>query len=199
MPPVAFVHIPKTAGSAIRQALTRHFSAQRCRWYYGNVPLEGGDAWDPDFISGHVAASEIHHRHPTARMLTVIREPLDRLISAYRHQIDKGPRGAFAAGVPTLPEFAADYVRCFGRLVRMLDMPLARYDAVIRFDQLAQEWPAALRRLQLPDDIPLEPVNVTPPEIRPDFYADDLRRVRDLIHIDRERYLEILAERPPLP
>ncbi|HEY4301555.1 MAG TPA: hypothetical protein VGM73_11815 [Candidatus Didemnitutus sp.] len=117
------IHIPKTSGLSIRNLLKQHYGA-------GFVLAGGIPADVPAMarcIHGHFAAASLMARFPTARLITWVRDPVDRVISSYYH----GPGESNGAhpdggaerfqGLPLL-EFAAlpqqrnEMTRCFGRM-----------------------------------------------------------------------------------
>jgi hypothetical protein len=100
--PLAFMHIPKTSGVAMADGLRevlpsttiiggfdrRHFGAFRSfetmspglrdQIYETFPPAKG-----IDFISGHVAFSTLVKSRPSARFMTVLREPRSRILSLW--------------------------------------------------------------------------------------------------------------------
>ena len=100
--PLAFMHIPKTSGIALTEGLRevlpsttiiggfdrRHFGAFRSfetmspglrQQIYETFPPAKGI----DFISGHVAFSTLVQSRPSARFMTVLREPRSRILSLW--------------------------------------------------------------------------------------------------------------------
>jgi len=89
-----FVHVPKTAGTTIRAALaTVYAPAERAFVYHPSVPdsvtTEGLAAWSHErraglrLVMGHIAFG-IHAELPgPSRYVTMLREPMDRLISLF--------------------------------------------------------------------------------------------------------------------
>jgi hypothetical protein len=99
--PVAFMHIPKTSGTALtaglRSAIKPRREATGCdRALFGSfrafdsfVPDERSRVLmdpahlppDSDFIAGHIAFSSLRQRYGSDNYLTVLREPLSRILS----------------------------------------------------------------------------------------------------------------------
>tara|TARA_R110002051_G_scaffold30758_3_gene70876 strand:+ start:22546 stop:23490 length:945 start_codon:yes stop_codon:yes gene_type:complete len=105
MPPIFFVHIPKTAGTSFRKATEEFYSASKVIYDYSpgseeTSPLilewvyEKGD-WlgcyhaleqsDIAFLSGHVHARKYIHLFGISQTVTFLREPVQRLVSEYNH------------------------------------------------------------------------------------------------------------------
>jgi hypothetical protein len=156
--PLVFMHIPKTAGTALVHALRAAVRPQReingsdtclsgtftafetmderesARTYrtIADVPT------DADMVSGHMAFSTLRQVYPQARMMTVLRDPLSRLLShwLYWRQMDDDalrPVGAWG-----------DYVR-LGRLP--LEQFLNDSGVAFQIDNLALRmllWPHPL-------------------------------------------------------
>ncbi|MEZ5275627.1 MAG: sulfotransferase family 2 domain-containing protein [Opitutaceae bacterium] len=102
---VIFVHIPKTAGNTLRAVLTRNCGP--ARFYY----REGGDlgrleAFKRDYataisrfgvVGGHVYFGFHEVMTNPFRYLTMVREPVSRVVSQYRF-IRSGQSGAWLKG-----------------------------------------------------------------------------------------------------
>ncbi|AJY51404.1 MULTISPECIES: sulfotransferase family 2 domain-containing protein [Halomonadaceae] len=105
MPPIFFVHIPKTAGTSFRKAAEEFYSASHVVYDYSPAseetsPLilewvyEKGD-WlscyhaleqaNIAFLSGHVHARKYIHLFGISQTVTFLREPVQRLVSEYNH------------------------------------------------------------------------------------------------------------------
>ncbi len=105
--PYIFVHIPKTAGTSFRLAADRYFGNSRvCRDYGPKSPetseivkhwITGAqDKWNfkkafeksgYQFLTGHFHAAAYAPLFGTCRMVTFVREPLQRLVSEYNHMV----------------------------------------------------------------------------------------------------------------
>ena len=121
-----FLHIPKTAGSSFRTTLARHLQPD-C-----NINIEGRRgtkrrhaafaeaideflALDRDkhfvFASGHINMAEAvriqRNLGRPVKLLTMLREPVQRVISDYRYQLTPAhpTHESFSAAFPTLESF----------------------------------------------------------------------------------------------
>ena len=99
--PLVFMHVPKTAGTALTQALCaslspRNFISGFDRVFFGDfrrfdtidpelqrsIYLEPGSLpANADFVSGHISYSTLRQSYPHAQYFTVLREPVSRLLS----------------------------------------------------------------------------------------------------------------------
>lgn len=84
--PIVFVHVPKTAGTAVT-----HYLMQRCgpenriaQPFVGDYSIYNGrmDRWS--LIAGHFHFCEMQNLVPNADFFTFLREPVSRAISVYR-------------------------------------------------------------------------------------------------------------------
>ncbi len=113
---IVFVHIPKTAGSSFRLAAERHYGPEALLFDYGPEAAQTSPLvkhWiyvrqEPEgfreavasgpyrFLSGHFNR-EKYADLPGARLVTWMREPVDRLWSSYRHwRRHQGFTGSFS-------------------------------------------------------------------------------------------------------
>ena len=85
------LHIPKTAGVTIRNVLKRHFGPGFVLWYWQIT-----DAWGrvhpdvpagADCVHGHVAADQLAAKFPFGRLITWVRDPVQRVVSSYYHRL----------------------------------------------------------------------------------------------------------------
>lgn len=84
-PPIVFVHVPKTAGSAVTNYLSQH-----CRSAEEVAPVFVGDysvfsrtdRWS--LIAGHFTFSRIFWLVPHGSFITFLRDPVDRAISQFK-------------------------------------------------------------------------------------------------------------------
>jgi hypothetical protein len=101
--PLVFTHIPKTAGTSLREAVVASLEPEVVFNGFGRVMLGSFSdvdslhpsvrrqiALEPDelpadaqFVSGHIAPSATRARYPEADHFTVLREPRVRLISTW--------------------------------------------------------------------------------------------------------------------
>lgn len=96
------VHIPKTAGTTFRDILARHFG-ERLLLDYADRPLASGSHWRRlkqrwappddlcgiedryDCVHGHFVADKYAALDRPARLITWLRDPVQRTISHYRY------------------------------------------------------------------------------------------------------------------
>ena len=94
---VLSVHIPKTGGVSVRNMLKDHYGPGFVLSYW-----EVTDAWgrvlpevpaDARCVHGHFVAHQLADRFPSARLVTWVRDPVDRVASSYYHRLrDPDPR-----------------------------------------------------------------------------------------------------------
>jgi hypothetical protein len=81
-PRLVHLHIPKTAGTALRSAFQRHFEGKmRIFPHWEEAKIAAANPQEYDFFSGHIGfttASKLE-----ADIVTVLRNPVDRYISVY--------------------------------------------------------------------------------------------------------------------
>lgn len=85
-PPLFFMHIPKTAGSSIRMFLENQYHAEEIypAEGWGGTLSTAREAGGYRLVRGHFAFN-MSQSVPDARILTVLRNPLLRTVSALRH------------------------------------------------------------------------------------------------------------------
>lgn len=197
---IVFVHIPKTAGTSVREALfrARPNAANLCD-YGPDHPITsplvkalryapGGDlrrlhaalARAPAFtLSGHVKAKPFGRVFGVSRLMTVLREPVERVVSNYRHYLR---RGVFCGSVtafarqPEIRNVQARFTRPLG---------LGQWLFVARQDRLEHDM-AELSQL-LDARIVLERVNAAP-DGRLDISSSDRRVIEALNAEDLELF-----------
>jgi hypothetical protein len=101
--PIVFMHIPKTSGNALAFGLQEAIAPRRMIGGYDRVLFGGFHAFDSlapdkrklvyldptelpadaDFVMGHIAFSTFQKRYKVANYVTVLREPLSRILSAW--------------------------------------------------------------------------------------------------------------------
>jgi len=87
---LAFVHIPKTAGTTLHKILTHQISRNHTVIHHdtrGPLDSETLDRWksgDIRLIVGHFSVG-VHRIDPSVRYVTCLREPVARLLSHYQH------------------------------------------------------------------------------------------------------------------
>jgi hypothetical protein len=156
--PLAFMHIPKSSGLALNDGLRAVLPGTHCiqgfdhrHWgtFRSFETMSPGlrqmicaDVLPPakgiDFVTGHMAYSTLIKSRPSARLMTVLREPRARILSLWM----------FWRSTPaeTLSDFGG-----FGRILRLARQPLAEFlrhpDAAHQIDNIAVRmllWPHPL-------------------------------------------------------
>ncbi len=108
-----FLHVPKTGGTSLREAAVRHFGPERVLLIYGEDSRTTSEGVKPFFFSGeplrkrlrllsrHIAANDIRFvashtpsipsmkSFDPARALTLLRDPVERVISNYEFNVAK--------------------------------------------------------------------------------------------------------------
>ncbi len=85
---LAFVHIPKTAGTTLHKILTHQY--QKALIHHDSDAVSQTDlaaritAEGPDLIIGHFSTG-LHKQIPNLRYITCLRDPVSRIISHYNH------------------------------------------------------------------------------------------------------------------
>jgi hypothetical protein len=138
-----FVHIPKTAGSSFRNTLAQHLKPEhninitKLRGTSGRAEAFGQAideflSLDRDqrfvFASGHLNMAEVvrirEELGRPVRLLTMLRDPVQRVISDYRYQRTPAHANheAFGVAFPTLESFAESR-RSQNKMFRYLALP----------------------------------------------------------------------------
>jgi hypothetical protein len=174
-----FVHIPKTAGDSITEALN-------------GLPRRTGR--EPPVLPKHAKASEIRAAMGPAEWdacfsFTVVRNPWDLMVSSYHWWLQTAPRqkrlldpdvravrrlGSFDAfvrsryGREMINEYRGDLFDWFSEDGTVI------VDAIARFETLADEWREICRRIGI---APLALPHANPTRRRPyrDYYTDETR------------------------
>ncbi len=118
-PPLLFLHLPKTAGMTVRSVLASRYRKTRSL-VIGNdinadiarlVALPPEQRHRLDLVMGHMSFGLHQALRPGARYVTVLRDPVDRVLSEYRF-LNSNPRHPFHHAVAgrSLEEYlASDY------------------------------------------------------------------------------------------
>ena len=179
--PVVFMHIPKTSGTAVRSGLAKALApaiavggfdhslfgsfrdfdslheSVRCQIYDSPAALPK----NADLVAGHIAFSSLREAFPLAQRLTLLREPVSRVLSHWlfwRQHTDKdlAPWGSWADRVrqsrKPLADFLADPLlacQTDNLVLRMLLwphplLPLAQFIDPAHDEQLIHEAMARL-------------------------------------------------------
>ena len=198
---IIFLHIPKTAGTSVREALFRARPQAAGLCDYGSAspatsPLvkelrygPGGGVGrlcaalaeaGPFSLSGHIKVRELALQAAGARLLTVLRDPAERVVSHYLHarhrQGFEGDLMSFAAA----PEQRNVQARFVGAI------PPERWLLVARHDRLAEHMARLSDLIQAP--VELEHANPTPWTLDREITAWERRRLRDLNDEDVAAY-----------
>ena len=94
MPPLYFLHIPKTAGTTLTAWLNQHYQSADIlpRGYFGKNPLhvtreeleeKKAAVQHYRLVHGHYGNDVLRSFFPTARSVTILREPAARVVSLY--------------------------------------------------------------------------------------------------------------------
>jgi hypothetical protein len=99
--PLFFLHIPRTAGYALRCWLDNQFAASRIWWIDHIDPLRGVPAsLAPfDMVGGHACYRFVSRFTRTPRVITFLRDPLDRALSVFYFFRQLGADQLMAQGV----------------------------------------------------------------------------------------------------
>lgn len=223
-----FVHVPKTAGSSLRAELARRLPPDANITIDHATAAEGGFHAQMDaaveaflaaapekgirFASGHILGRHVKRIRtalPGTRFVTLLREPVARVVSDYRHQ--RSPRHPthldFAARVPTLEDYLAlegERDKAARHLIPPSILRGGDAEACLRhlleryaFVGVQELYPLCFRALTALVDRPADPAlreNVAleaepPPEVTPELAA----RIRAANPIDTALHAAILA------
>ena len=113
---IFFLHIPKTGGQTLATRLASAFPPGRCSVMQADI-LDAEAlvrlSADHDFFEGHLARGTLRDPPPGLRVMTVVREPVEQIISHYRHVLreHRNPLSRLAAAmtpVAFLERFAGE-------------------------------------------------------------------------------------------
>lgn len=95
--PTIFLHVPKTAGTTLREIINRQFRPDLVYAVYNTDPAFRGlddlkqltpEQWGGlRVVLGHLDYGVAAWAPPESRFVTILREPQDRVISLYHHQM----------------------------------------------------------------------------------------------------------------
>jgi hypothetical protein len=208
---VISIHIPKCAGTSFHLAL-RAVYGDRLQLNYGGAFHRGqAEAWavpaNVECIHGHFLADTFVGRFPSARLVTWVRDPIERVVSNYHHCLrapdlrDDCCRRLHEERL-TLVEFAElDWMR--NTMARYLAGRAVTDFAGVGIAECFDESLAMFRReLGWNQPIPaVPPANTNPGRLTPvyDLDAATRRRLTDLNAADLVLYQEALLAlgRPP--
>jgi Sulfotransferase family len=170
---VVFLHIPKTAGTSFHLLLTQYFGEQETCPIRNRQLDQVGDSLLSSYrlFSGHYFFNQIERIPAPRKLVTILREPRNRLISLYNfHRSFRWDR---ISSIEELgydsPRYAkelsfAEYLRCTEYSVRMnTDNAITRYLVGLNFVDSNGQWTIsedsalniALTHLQIFDGIGL--------------------------------------------
>lgn len=120
-PLLAFVHIPKTAGTTLGTLLRRHYDPafRRINTSGAHEPAELRrrvaetlDRPGLEAVQGHITAGVLHLLPADAVLVTILREPVERTLSQYHHLITRTGRWQHDWLAPPSPQLTI--AECLG-------------------------------------------------------------------------------------
>ena len=229
-PPLVFVHVPKTGGTTINHILMKNFRYRIDSYgrnffprYYPDEfvslvePPLPDDTRRPVFFTGHVdLANDVFRYMPVRHVIvTVLREPVARMISHYRHHstLPTSIRDDMLSGRVSIVDFVrrfypryllqheifAPQTKETADALQALDRNVSIFGLQERFE----EFVVLLGDLLGLPDIVYAPLNSTPQDAAPiePSHIDELRKVlaKDIAFYDdaRELYRKRVAALPP--
>jgi hypothetical protein len=198
---LVFVHIPKTGGSAVREALRRAAPAAEHVWDYGRdkgttsdlvkqlkyAPGGSVDALGrrlaaiPDLVfCGHIRAADFAGALGVGAFFTVLRDPVERVISHYHHNLRNSRFSGSLADFAAAPRHRNVQARLVGGTSVRDWLFVARQHRLAA--DLAELSDLIGRRIEL------EVVNVTPPQLKRTVSAADRDLIRQLNALDVELF-----------
>ena len=89
-PKIFFLHIPKTAGTSLRETVQRAYPGKRCVMVYSQEPAYlrsiQKDVQRAEAVYGHFSFGFNEVFGVEARYVTVLRDPIARVVSFFRHE-----------------------------------------------------------------------------------------------------------------
>ena len=86
--PVVFMHVPKTAGSSLTNMLVSQYPPDRVYRPEGRASLsqlQTNELESYQLFCGHFDWSQFKYLPKTSRVITILRDPIDRILSLYRY------------------------------------------------------------------------------------------------------------------
>jgi hypothetical protein len=88
MPPLAFLHIPKTAGTSIRAAMQKAIGHENCYVLGDSEPWQNfrksaPSLGDTPVLAGHFSMTDLSLVPGERKIFTILRDPVSRIISYY--------------------------------------------------------------------------------------------------------------------
>lgn len=183
-----FLHIPKTAGTSIRTVLIQ----SGCR--YG--PCSPESPWEPRHESALMMRERVGNRaFYQAIKLAVVRNPYDRIVSHYsakypeNHRISQFKTAGFLEGFSQYAHRMADrrpFLKSqWSRLAIGGNLATQR---LLRFENLAEEWPKFAEEFGLPIELPKINANEGRRSWQ-EFYTEELDDIiYGIYRLDFERF-----------
>jgi hypothetical protein len=113
-----FLHVQKTAGSTLRGILSNRFAARDCLALYSAPDPDPVDLNRARYVTGHLDASVIESFHQPPYVIALLRDPIDRALSAYSYAGSFPPEFQPPVPPPARDPEAPARGRAFRRLAR---------------------------------------------------------------------------------
>lgn len=113
---VYFMHIAKTGGVSLHEAIAHHFGPYDTAPVYMTHQLAALVADHPEaldryrFVRGHLGSAPFRHLAEPPVTLTMLRDPLDRTLSHFEHVARNAGHWAYKRGLPSSPSLE-DFLR----------------------------------------------------------------------------------------
>jgi hypothetical protein len=175
---IVFLHLQKTGGTAIFEALKSHFAPDEvCPERFDLLRWSQASLSQFRLFAGHFAYDTLEHIPGSKLVITILREPRERLLSHFRF-VKRHRRDYLAATnpllVPVKDMTLAEYILAGTPSYQLITVQIGGHSffrtltrlwsmhAIGFFDDLDQSRRAIWRRLGLPEpNTPLARVNVT--------------------------------------